>query len=179
MNWYAILMQGALLGGLYALFAIGLSAYSMVKIIVQAFYAMHDTWTPVAVGLFTLMVDIGLNFLFAGRLKNGGPALAASLAAFFDTIVLLTIFRRRHGRLGLGGILKACVKFAIASAAMAGVIYFVISYPGFYAGSMTHRSLALAAIIAIATVTYFLVARLLRVNELQELGGIFARRVPS
>ena len=33
-------------------FAMGLSAFAMIKIIVQAFYALHDTWTPVVIGFF-------------------------------------------------------------------------------------------------------------------------------
>ena len=42
-----------------------------------------------------------LNFLFFRWLRNGGPALATSLAAFFDTFALMIVFRKRHGTLGL------------------------------------------------------------------------------
>lgn len=160
-------------------FAIGLSAFSMMKIIVQAFYALHDTWTPVAVAVCSLVLNIGLNFLFFGPLQNGGPALATSLAAFFDAIVLLIIFRKRHGRLGLSAVLSSCVKFVAASAVMGAVAYFMIHYPGVYAGAKLHRALALGATIAIAAGSYFATARLLRVGELQEIGGIFARRSDS
>ena len=157
-------------------FAFGLSAFSMMKIIIQAFYALHDTWTPVIVAVFSLLLNIGLNFLFFGPLQNGGPALATSLAAFFDTIVLLVIFRRRHGPLGLSAVASSCFKFSAASAVMAGIVYFTINYPGVYEGEKLHKSLALAGTIALATGAYFGTARLLRVSELQEMGGIFARR---
>jgi len=160
-------------------FAIGLSAFSMMKIIVQAFYALHDTWTPVAVAVCSLVLNIGLNFLFFRPLQNGGPALATSLAAFFDTVVLLMIFRKRHGRLGLSAVLSSCLKFVAASVVMGAVAYFMIHYPGVYAGAKLHRALALGATIAIAAGSYFATARLLRVQELQEMGGIFARRSES
>src|SRR5262249_8323185 len=45
-------------------FAIGLSAFSLVKIIVPAFYALEDTRTPVKVALGAMFLNIGLNFLF-------------------------------------------------------------------------------------------------------------------
>lgn len=160
-------------------FAVGLSAFSMMKIIVQAFYALHDTWTPVLVAVCSLLLNIGLNFLFIRPLENGGPALATSLAAFFDAIVLLIIFRKRHGRLGLGRVLSSVMKFVAASAVMGAIAYFTINYPGVYAGAKLHRTLGLAATIMLATGAYFLAARLLRVQELQEIGGIFARRSES
>jgi len=157
-------------------FAIGLSAFSMMKIIVQAFYALHDTWTPVLVAVSSLMLNIVLNFLFFHPLQNGGPALATSLAAFFDTILLLIIFRRRHGRLGLGAVRTSCIKFAVASAVMAVIVYFTIHYPGVYAGAKLHRALALGATIAVAAGAYFGMARLLHVDELREIGSVFAGR---
>ena len=156
-------------------FALGLSAFSMMKIIVQAFYALHDTWTPVLIAVCSLLLNIGLNFVFFRPLQNGGPALATSLTAYFDTIMLFAIFRKRHGRLGLSEVVRSCLKFVAASAVMGIVVYAIIHYPGVYGGAKVHRTIALGATIGVAAGAYFLTARLLRVQELRELGGIFAR----
>src|SRR5207253_5219044 len=43
-------------------FALGLSAFSMVKIIVPAFYALQDTRTPVKIALVAMFLNIALNF---------------------------------------------------------------------------------------------------------------------
>src|SRR5207247_2999689 len=64
-------------------FAIGLSVVSLVKIIVPAFYALHDTHTPVKVAFISMFLNAGLNYIFMRPLENGGPALATSLAAVF------------------------------------------------------------------------------------------------
>jgi putative peptidoglycan lipid II flippase len=157
-------------------FAIGLSAFSMMKIIVQAFYALQDTRTPVLVALFSLFLNIGLNFLFRGPLQNGGPALATSLAAFFDTVVLLAIFRKRYGALGLRNLGSSTLRFVFAALVMAAVVYFTIHYPGVYTGPKLHRGVALGFTIALAAGTYFGIAKLLGVQELREMGGIFSRR---
>ncbi|HVQ63037.1 MAG TPA: lipid II flippase MurJ, partial [Terriglobia bacterium] len=159
-------------------FAVGLSAFSMIKVIVQAFYALHDTWTPVVIGFFSLLVNIALNFLFFRWLRNGGPPLATSLAAFFDTIALMIVFRLRYGTLGLRSVGRSCVKFLLASAVMGVVAYVFIRIPGFYAGAWPQRVLSLMTTIALAGGTYFGAARLLRFDELQEMGGIFGHRSP-
>ncbi len=150
-------------------FALGLSAFSMVKIIVPAFYALRDTRTPVKVALAAMFLNIGLNFLFIGPLQNGGPALATSLSAFFNSISLLFIFHKRHGSFGIRTITKSAAKFAIASAAMALVVYVMIRWPGFYTGRTLQKAVALGVTIAAATGAYFGTASLLGSRELKEL----------
>src|SRR6185436_11882620 len=85
-------------------FAVGLSAFSMVKIIVPAFYALEDTRTPVKIAFIAMLLNIGFNIVFIRPLHNGGPALATSLAAFFNSIALLLIFYRRYGSFGVRAI---------------------------------------------------------------------------
>jgi putative peptidoglycan lipid II flippase len=157
-------------------FAVGLSAFSMIKIIVQAFYALHDTRTPVVIGFLSLLVNIACNFLFFRWLRNGGPPLATSLAAFFDTVALMLVFRRRHGSLGLRAVGRSCLKFLIASLIMGGAAYAFIRIPGLYAGPWPQRALTLMVTISIAAAVYFATARFLKVRELQEVGGIFSHR---
>jgi putative peptidoglycan lipid II flippase len=157
-------------------FAVGLSAFSMIKIIVQAFYALHDTRTPVVIGFLSLLVNIACNFLFFRWLRNGGPPLATSLAAFFDTFALMLVFRRRHGSLGLRVVGSSCLKFLLASLIMGGAAFAFIRIPGLYAGPWPQRALTLLVTISMAAGVYFATAKFLKVRELQEVGGIFAHR---
>ncbi|PYR97826.1 MAG: murein biosynthesis integral membrane protein MurJ [Acidobacteria bacterium] len=153
-------------------FAIGLSAFSMVKIIVPAFYALEDTRTPVKIAFVAMFLNIGLNFLFIRPLRNGGPALATSVSAFFNSFALLTIFHRRYGSFGVGEIVQSIVKFAIASVALGAVAYTVIHWPGFYTGGMAQRAVALAVSIAAGTASYFSASSLLSTRELAELRAV-------
>jgi putative peptidoglycan lipid II flippase len=150
-------------------FALGLSAFSMVKIIVPAFYALEDTRTPVQIAFIAMFLNIALNFLFIRPLRNGGPALATSLSAFFNSMSLLIIFHRRYGSFGVRSILQSIGKFAGGSIALGVVTYAIIHWPGFYAGRLSQKVLALGVTIAAASATYFATARLLRSRELGEL----------
>ena len=153
-------------------FAIGLCAFSMVKIIVPAFYALHDTRTPVKIAFVAMLVNIGLNVVFLAPLQNGGPALATSISAFFNSFSLLLIFYRRYGSFGVWGIAQSVLKFGIASAALGAVAYAGIHWPGFYAGRLTQKAIALGGTILAATATYFATASVLRTRELTELRAV-------
>src|SRR5437016_12408962 len=156
-------------------FAVGLSAFSMVKVIVPAFYALQDTRTPVKIAFIAMFLNIGLNLLFIRPLQNGGPALATTASAFFNSLALLIIFRKRYGSFGLRGIANSVMKFVIASAALALVGYIVIHWPGLYAGRMTQKTIVLGLTIAAGTGTYFGTASLLRSRELAELREVRRR----
>jgi putative peptidoglycan lipid II flippase len=87
-----------------AFFALGLPAHSAVEITVRAFYALHDTRTPVAVGIAAMALNVGLSLILIrtfevlGWLPLGGLALSNSLATTAEMAVLLRIIRGRlHG----------------------------------------------------------------------------------
>jgi putative peptidoglycan lipid II flippase len=153
-------------------FALGLSAFSMVKIIVPAFYALGDTRTPVQMAFISMFLNIGLNFAFIGPLRNGGPALATSLVAFFNSISLVVIFRRRYGSFGVRSIAKSSAKFLMSSGALGIVVYGAMQWPGFYAGTMPQKALALATTIAAGAAAYFAMASLLGSPELAEFRAV-------
>ena len=59
-------------------YAAGLVGHSVVEILARAFYALHDTRTPVIVGAAAMGLNIGLSFLFIwlfssiGWMPHGG-----------------------------------------------------------------------------------------------------------
>jgi len=124
----------------------------------------------------SMFINFGLNLLFMGPLRNGGPPLATSLAVVFDSTVLMTIFHRRYGSYDFRDILRSVMKFVAASIVMGAITYFAIHFPGFYDGHLVHRILALTAAIVLASGTYFAASYLLRVRELNELWGIYGKR---
>ena len=70
---------------------------------------------------------------------------------------------------GLRSVGQSVLKFAIACAALAVVVYVLIHWPGLYSGGSSRKVVALAVTIAAATGTYFLMSLLLRSQELGEL----------
>ena len=99
-----------------AWYAVGLVAHSELEVVTRAFYALHDTATPVWVGGGAMTLNIGLSLLFRWLFERlgvqhlplyqpwmplGGLALANSLATILETLTLTWLLRRRLS--GLGG----------------------------------------------------------------------------
>ncbi|MGQ9502660.1 MAG: murein biosynthesis integral membrane protein MurJ [Anaerolineae bacterium] len=107
-------------------YALGLASHAALEIITRAFYAAHDTRTPVGVGVAAMaanaLLSIALIALFrrSGWAPHGGLALANTLATTAEMGVLLFLLHRRleilsdaHemvgalGRIGVGCLVTA------------------------------------------------------------------------
>ncbi len=108
-----------------ALFALGLPAHSVVEIVVRAFYALHDTRTPVAVGVAAMVLNVVLSlalirvFEVVGWMPLGGLALSNSLATTAEMAVLLGLIRRRLDGLEGRRLATSLLRIGLASTAMA------------------------------------------------------------
>jgi putative peptidoglycan lipid II flippase len=88
-------------------YAAGLVGHALLEIIVRAFYAMHDTRTPVLVGAGAMGLNVVFSVAFSagfarlGWAPHGGLALANSLATALECSLLLLLMRKRLSGLGL------------------------------------------------------------------------------
>jgi putative peptidoglycan lipid II flippase len=71
---------------LYA--ALGLPFFGASRILVSAFYALHDTKTPVKIATVCLLVNVLLNAILMFPMKIGGIALASSIAGAVNCLLL-------------------------------------------------------------------------------------------
>ncbi len=75
--------------------AIGLLAYSASKVLAGAFYALHDTRTPVRLALEALIVNLALAVCLMWPLHVAGLALATALSSSLNAWRLLRTLERR------------------------------------------------------------------------------------
>jgi len=95
-------------------YTLGLMFYVSNRIMTPAFYAMHDTRTPVATGMMAVGVNIAASLLFMSPLGAPGLALATAVSSVSNSILLFTHLRRRIGPLGMGGMVWPAAKVALA-----------------------------------------------------------------
>ncbi len=114
----------------YALlfYAVGLWAFSAVRIVVATFYALQDTRTPVVIATISILANIALGVILMQWLSHGGLALATSLSSMLNFGLLLRALRRRFGRLGWGDILASLKKTVVCSLLMGVVIWGSAAY---------------------------------------------------
>ncbi|MFQ5615464.1 MAG: murein biosynthesis integral membrane protein MurJ [Anaerolineales bacterium] len=100
----------------------GLVSHSVVEIVSRAFYALHNTKTPVMVGAATMGLNVVLSIGFAawferaGWMPHGGLALANTVATTLEMFALLALMRRR-----LGGLEGRRVLLAVAQSGLGAV----------------------------------------------------------
>jgi len=110
-------------------YALGLVAHSILEVVVRAFYAMYDTWTPVIVGVIAMSLNIVFSLVFAagflrlGLPPHGGLALANSLATALEVAALLLLIRKRLGGLGLRRLRRGLIGSIAASVIMTGALW--------------------------------------------------------
>lgn len=110
-----------------AFYALGLVGHAGVEILARAFYALHDTWTPVWVGGLAMGLNILLSltltaaFAWMGLPPHGGLALANSVATLLEMGGLLALLRPRLGGLG-GRTLALSVGRSLLAAAVMGAL---------------------------------------------------------
>ncbi len=162
-------------------YAIGLPAFAGVKLIVPAFYSLHDMMSPVRVAAYAMLLNLALNLIFLEiffqTLYNGSPALATSLSAYFNFALLFILLRQRLGRLGTRGLLNSFGKILACAAIMGFVCYAILRISNF--STYEHflpRLVLLAILISAGLLSYLGTARLLRCEELDEVSQLLRQR---
>jgi putative peptidoglycan lipid II flippase len=71
-------------------------AYALLRVVATSFYARQDTKTPMRVSMYCVALNLFLNLLLMPFFRQGGLALATSIAAVVNVGVLYLIERRQH-----------------------------------------------------------------------------------
>ncbi|MFT6790897.1 MAG: putative peptidoglycan lipid II flippase, partial [Cellvibrionaceae bacterium] len=93
-------------------YALGLLAFMLIKVLAPAYFSRQDTKTPVKIGIISMVANMVLNILlviplhFIWQIGHAGLALATSLAAFINFVLLYRGLRRARIYQPLAGWLR-------------------------------------------------------------------------
>ena len=87
--------------GALQFYAVGLAAYSGIKVLAPAFYALDARTTPMTVSFIAIGINVLLNVIFTYALGWGhrGLAFSTSITAIVNFTLLYVLMRSRMGRL--------------------------------------------------------------------------------
>jgi putative peptidoglycan lipid II flippase len=152
-------------------YSVGLVGHSIVEISSRAFYALHDTRTPVLVGVGAMSLNLALSFFFSwlfirlGWMPHGGLALANSTATLIESVILLVFMSRRLKGLEENKLALSFIKALVASAGMAAAILFLTS-----SVHLSSQFLNVMLSVVAGMAVYVLILMILKTEE---LGRIF------
>jgi putative peptidoglycan lipid II flippase len=156
-------------------YGIGLVGHSVVEVVSRAFYAMHDTKTPVMVLFASMVLNMLLNIVLSrlfgalGTYPHGGLALANSVATALEMCALLYFMNKKLEGLEGRRIWDGVFRFGAATAAM--VLGLLLWLRFVHAGTLV----TVAGGLAVGIGLYFLVCILLKVEELDLLKSLVKR----
>jgi len=167
--------------GALRFYAIGLVAYSALKVLTPAFYAIGRRNTPMVVSFLAIGTNLVLNWLFTFRLGWGhrGLALSTSLVATINFILLYILMRRQTGRLETRQMLATLGKICLAGLLLA-LICWAANYWWFDHWERFRFPAKLAALlttIVVGAATFFGTTFLLRVAEVEEVFALVKRQL--
>jgi putative peptidoglycan lipid II flippase len=111
-----------------SLYALGLVGHAVVEITARMFYALRNTKTPVLVGITAMTLNIVLSIVLMnvferlGWPPHAGLALANSLAATAEMVILLGLLQKPLGYKQTGVLRAAVIRMSGASLGMALVL---------------------------------------------------------
>jgi putative peptidoglycan lipid II flippase len=167
--------------GALRFYAIGLSGYAALKVLVNAFYALDRRKTPMLVSFSAVALNLLLNWFFTLQLGWGhrGLALSTACIASSNFLILYFLMRRQLTFLETRSMLVLLGKLTVAGAALAGTCWlgghFLLAD---WATQPFLPKLAwLLGTIAVAGLVFLLVAAALKIPELRDIIAAFERRL--
>jgi putative peptidoglycan lipid II flippase len=164
-------------------YAAGLLGHAAVEILARAFYAWHDTRTPVLVGVGAMSLNIVFSYLFSalfarlGLMPHGGLALANSAATALEAGVLVYLMRRRLNGIEGGVVWRGLAQAGLATAAMGAALWAWLA-----AGAAQPLWLQALVGVVLGGVVFVLAAFALRMEETKlavSVGRGLWRRLPG
>ncbi|HSV31750.1 MAG TPA: murein biosynthesis integral membrane protein MurJ [Atribacteraceae bacterium] len=154
----------------------GLVFFSLNQVLTKAFFSLKDTVTPVKISVFIVLLNIFLNVLLARYMDFPGLALATSLSASANSILLYLYLVKKHSSLSAGKDflvwLGKVTLLTILVGAVSSLILFLSGKP--LVGTFGSIMFVLSAVVVLGM--YALLSRFLGVGEGETLFSLIMCR---
>jgi putative peptidoglycan lipid II flippase len=138
------------------LYATAIWAFSLQQIISRAYYAMHDTKTPLVMSIVTIVVNTAVEVPLLWKLGEAGMAAGTTVSFCLQAVVMLFMLDRKVNGLGLGRVSPQIVKMIFATGLMTAACIAIQKIPGFPHSSGRMASLAQLVLITGAGAVVYL-----------------------
>lgn len=152
--------------GIVAVFSVAMITQSIVSTMNRGFYAVHDTKTPLLIGLGSVVMNIGFGFLFYKTTKLGatGMALSYSIISTVNSIFLIILLNRKLKDIKLEKFFSFALRSVPPSLVMGAFLWLMNMVP-VHLSTKPMQLLYLALEIVAGALVYLMVALIFKVDE--------------
>jgi len=160
-----------------AAYAAGLPAFVLVKVLAPAFFARHDTRTPVKVAVAAVAANLCLTWSLMQFLAHVGIALATTAAGWINALTLLGLLIHRGHFQFDNRARRNLPRVAVAALGMGVVLAMLrIALDGALTGPPLIRVVALAGLICAGFAAFALLALAFGIADWRDLLGRLRRQ---
>ena len=135
-------------------FALGLPAFSIIKIFSSFLFARHNTRMPFYFSLFSVFINIAISLYFFNKIGFIIIPIATTISSWFNSIVLFIYLINKKYFLINMNLLKSLLKI-ILSTVLTSVVFSILI--NFFSENLTYESeYKLIAIIFLAILTFII-----------------------
>ena len=158
------------------MFAYGVPAFVMLKVLTPAFFAREDTKTPMIYAGLSAVINIGLGLYLFKSIGFQGLALATTVAAWTNVVCLTWILLKDESFTPDIRLLSRLPRIILASAAMAvALIAIVASMSKYLTGNFAKDFIVIGFVCGIGFVIYAAAAALLRAFNMSDIRDALKR----
>ena len=167
-----------ILATLLALYCIGMIGYSVRQVVLQGFYAVKETKTPVTINIFILCLNMLLTVTFVKFWGANGIAIAYSVAGLVSVATQTYFLRRKVGPIRGSEIRDSILKCLVSCVVMFIVVTaaIIIFEHSISVETKLNQFIELIAMIAIGGITYLMMALILKMEELTSILAIMKKK---
>jgi len=174
--------QGAAVGYIASMFAIGLPAFSIFYVLLRTYYAQENTKTPFMfnLGFNALHMGIGLTLFFTVSDKYKVPSLAVAYSIAYIVICWITWHRvtRRLPAVPVKQLVQLLTKVLVA-VTVSGLLAWSLATHLFASKSTPDALKQIALFTVILAIGYVTLAKIMRITEVTSLVSQVTQRISS
>jgi putative peptidoglycan lipid II flippase len=176
--------DGLMIANVVQAFALALVPFAIFQLFLRVFYALADTRTPALIAIGNIAISITLALIGYAILPTDmiveGIAIALGISWATGCVVAALILRRKLAGLGARHLVRTHIKIAVATVP---ALVFALAVHEVFVKLFYYQLITSVAALAVggagAAVLYVLVARKLRISEVETLAGTLMRRLPG
>lgn len=168
-----------LVAGVLAVFAFGLVPFSLFQLLLRAFYAVQDTKTPFFINCIAVTVNTALNFPLFSAFGVRGLAAGHAVAYSVGALLLGRTLSSRISGIEGAAVGRSAARIGAATLGMAATVYGALRFSSDLAGGDIGALGRVVLGVGAGAVSFLLLARWIRISELDFVWKMVAKRAPS
>jgi len=151
-------------------FALGLPAFSLIKVFSSFFFARHNTKLPFYISLISVLLNVIISVVFFKKLGFIIIPIATTISSWFNCI-LLFIFLKKENLFKFNLIFFSKFIRIILSSIIMGFFfnYLIYFFEGYLAYEQNYKAIYLVGIVLIGLISYLLIAILFKAFKISDI----------